>query len=43
MLIKYADNVLFLDKGEIKAYGPPEEVVPFYKEYFRKEAMAKKI
>lgn len=37
MLLDHADKVLFLEDGEVKAYGKPDEVIPFYKEYFKQQ------
>ena len=39
-LLKFSNRVLYLEKGEMKALGDPEEVIELYRESFREEFRA---
>ena len=34
---QYADRVIFIDKGIIRKIGTPDEVIPFYRESFKRK------
>lgn len=41
-ILKYSDKAIYLDKGEMKGYGNPKDVIAQYKESFRIEFLEKK-
>jgi ABC-type polysaccharide/polyol phosphate transport system ATPase subunit len=32
---KLADEVLWLDRGQMRGYGPPDEVIPAYRKFMK--------